>query len=171
MIDDKIVKFLRKPDVKVLLSEKKISDIYAKCTVGRSKLTEVLIDGCNINPLDYMTVSPYFSGKLTVPGSYMRDYAGKPHEVIIPEGFEFIDHSAFEICTPNVKVIHIPHSAYYFGVKCFYGNSDLTIHYNGTKKEFRSISKGKYCFSNTKNVTVICTDATIEYNNDMFKGW
>lgn len=155
-----------------MLAEKKVSDIYAKCTVGRSKLTEVLIDGCNINPLEYMTTIPHFSGgQLTVPGGYMKNYDGQTSEVIIPEGFELIDHAAFEHCTPKVKVIHIPHSASHFGVKCFYANSDLTIHYNGTKKEFRSIGKEKYCFSNTANVKVICTDATIEYNNDMFRGW
>jgi hypothetical protein len=172
MIDNKIIKFLRKPEVKTLLADNKISEVYAKCTVGRSKLTQAFIDGCKINPLEYMTAIPHFSGgKLTVPGGYMKNYDGDTCEVIIPEGFEFIDHSAFERCTPNIKVIHIPHSACYFGVQCFYANSDLTIHYNGTKKEFRSINKGKYCFSNTSNVNVICTDDTITYNNDMFRGW
>ena len=171
MIDNKIVNFLRKPEVKTLLADKKISEIYAKCTVGRSKLTEAFIDGCKINPLEYMTAIPHFSAKLTVPGGYMKDYDGSECEVIIPEGFEYIDHSAFEGCTPNIKVIHIPHSVCYFGVKCFYGNKGLTIHYSGTKTEFRSITKEKYCFSNTQNVTVICTDDTITYNNNMFRGW
>jgi hypothetical protein len=115
-----------------------------------------------------MTAIPHFNAKLAVPGGYMKQYDGATYEVIIPEGFEFIDHSAFEQCTPNIKVIHIPHSVYYFGVKCFYGNKDLTIYFDGTKKEFRGIAKEKYCFSNTKNVKVICTDDTIEYNNDSF---
>ncbi len=119
-----------------------ITDIAAWCGINFG-------DSC-ANPL-YYAHNLYLNGKLVT-------------DLVIPEGVTSIGDSAFEDCS-SLTSITIPDSVTSIGWAAFYHCSSLTsVTFNGTKEEWKAISKGDYWNSDTGDYTIYCTDGTIAKN-------
>ena len=85
--------------------------------------------------------------------------------VTIGDGVTFIASSAFEHCSELTSVT-IPNSVTSINSHAFYGCAKLvSIQYNGTKAQWKAISKASDSLNmwnyNTGSYTIYCTDGNI----------
>lgn len=114
-----LIQFLR--DNSDLLINKDIQTLYDKLPADmHPNLTEFLYNA-KINPLDYNLwyIPERFAFSLNI-----NNASSFPNELIIPEGIERIDNSAFNICYPLQSVI-IPDSTTVIKEKSFYNCKNL----------------------------------------------
>ncbi len=87
---------------------------------------------------------------------------GSLTSITIPDSVTSIGNNAFRNCS-SLTSITIPNSVTSIGYYAFYDCSSLeSITYNGTKAQWKAISKGSYWNRNTGNYTIHCTDVDIK---------
>ena len=114
---------------------------------------KVLIAGCktSVIPTD---------GSVTGIGASAFSGCTGLTSISIPDGVTGIDAYAFSDCTGMISVT-IPDSVTSIGNSAFSGCTGLTITFNGTKAQWKAITK-KDTWWNTGSYTVHCTDGDIK---------
>ena len=152
-----LIQFLR--DNKELLMDKDFQTLYDKLPADmHPNLTEFLYNA-KINPLNYNLwyIPERFAFSLNI-----NNASSFPNELIIPEGIERIDNSAFNICYPLQSVI-IPDSTIVIKMKAFSNCPNL---------EKVKIGKGLIylnylAFYNCKNLKKINLPKSLKYIESM----
>ena len=152
-----LIQFLR--DNSDLLINKDIQTLYDKLPADmHPNLTEFLYNA-KINPLNYNLwyIPERFAFSLNI-----NNASSFPNELIIPEGIERIDNSAFNICYPLQSVI-IPDSTIVIKMKAFSNCPNL---------EKVKIGKGLIylnylAFYNCKNLKKINLPKSLKYIESM----
>lgn len=117
--------------------------------------TKTLITGCknSVIPTD---------GSVTAIGNYAFAYVSGLTDIVIPEGVTSIGWDAFQGCG-NLESVRIPKSLTEIGHQSFEGCGSLkNFRYDGTKEEWRKITKSDFWYSDTGNFTVICLDGVLK---------
>ena len=114
MTTEQIRAFLEQNEIKLLIEDEELEEVYNKCDSGKRKdLTEYLLS-IGIQPDEYMqNIPPYF-----LRGSQIRSYN-------ISSTVGVIDNSAFEGCS-SVTAITIPDSVTSIGNEAIYNCTSLT---------------------------------------------
>jgi hypothetical protein len=85
-------------------------------------------------------------------------------EITIPDKVTSIDASAFEDCT-GLTSITVSAGVTSIGNTAFYGCNELeSITFNGTKEQWKAISKGSNWNRGTGNFAIHCTNGDISKN-------
>lgn len=137
-----------------------------------AEFTKVMID-LGINPLIYLDYVPtnFARGSkledITIPSNikYVSTLAfyqsRKLKHVVVSEGVREIRSVAFEKCGSGCHVI-LPSTLVNISEFAFSNIGDMTLEYNGTKKQFKElINKTRYIFDHTF-YTCTCLDGVVE---------
>ncbi|MBO7183987.1 MAG: leucine-rich repeat protein [Bacteroidales bacterium] len=157
---------------------KNIKDIGKNAFGGCSSLTSILVDEDNpyysskqgvlynklVTTLIYLPAR--VSGTWTLPSSVTTfgDYAFYKFpisDIAIPNCIKKIGSYTFYGCT-NLTSVTLSSSVTNIGTYAFYGCSKLTsIHFDGTKSQWKAITKGANWNTGTDNIVVYCKDGNI----------
>lgn len=155
---------------------KKLTKIDAGDLAGVTKIGDYAFSKCT------SLVSVTIHGSVTKIGAFAFGGCTSLASVTIPSSVTKVDDGAFQNCTSLVSVI-IPRSVTKIGAGAFcgctllasviipksvteikldaFGNSpNLNIQYDGTKAQWKAISKGN-CVSKTTGIIVWCTDGNL----------
>lgn len=137
-----------------------------------ARLTKSLLSA-DVNPMLYVTELPYHFAycstleHVVIPGNVKRiginafSDSKSLQSVIIQEGVTTIGQQAFEKCHKNCHFV-LPESLTSVNEWAFGFMENITIEYNGTKKQFKElINKTRYVFDHTF-YTCTCLDGVIE---------
>ena len=137
-----------------------------------AEFTKVMLD-LGINPLTYLDYVPtnFARGSkledITIPSnikyiSTLAFYQSKKlKHVVVSEGVTTVGQQAFEKCHKNCHFV-LPESLTSVNEWAFSLMENITIEYNGTKKQFKElINKSRYVFDHTF-YTCTCLDGVIE---------
>lgn len=135
-----------------------------------AEFTKVMLD-IDINPLTYLDYVPtnFARGSkvesITIPSNieYISTLAfflsKKLKHVVVSEGVREIGSSAFEKCGSGCHVI-LPSTIVHISEFAFSKIGDMTLEYNGTKKQFKELTKN-LVFDRTF-YKCVCSDGVIE---------
>lgn len=153
---EKITEFLKLEECQRLLAEDDMNGVITKWLAESGCNVRPLIkffQEANIDPLQYMTYLPmgYF-------------YHDNTSEVIkLPNNIKMLQHCSIYSCK-NLKEIYLPNSVNYMYDEVIYNCPNLTkIYYEGTIQQFLKIRLNAF-ISGTNDVTIICSDGEIDYN-------
>ncbi len=97
---------------------------------------------------------------ITSVGSAVFDNCSALKSITIPVGVPQISGATFNGCI-SLEEVTIPTTVTKLESLAFFGTSLKTIHYEGTKAQWESITKGKVWVTNPDKVEVDCTDGKI----------
>ena len=141
-----------------------------------------------IVPSNKHITAVYFSSNVTSIGNEAFQCFSEIREIILPDELKYIGEYAFFACT-NTKIVipegveTIPAYAFYGGdtkevflpstlkslpMHSFFGNGDATVHYNGTKAQWKDITINDWWFlmsesAESATITINCTDGVLTY--------